>query len=110
MGRRGIPGAARGDHRQAIVGAGRRAAAGAQGKREAKRVGGLAIIERDGHWHVVGTLRIKGRSIRVRTSTGLSAKGENKEAAQELRRQKEREIRDQVLWGRPSFRGGVGSD
>ena len=36
--------------------------------------------------------------------------GENKEAAQELRRQKEREIRDQVLWGRPSFRGGVGSD
>ena len=96
MGRRGVSGAAGRDHQEALEGPGGRHV---RGKRRAKRPPGLAIIERGGYWHLVGTVRIKGRSIRIRESTGLPAKAETKEAAQELRRQKEQQIRDQVLWG-----------
>jgi hypothetical protein len=93
MGRKRISGIARGAD-QAGVGARRSAA-----RKPARRPPGLAIIERDGRFHLSGRIRIKGRSIRVRESTGLAALAANREAAEECRRQKEQEIRDAVLWG-----------
>ena len=40
-------------------------------KKSAAPPAGLAIIERDGHWHINGTLRVAGNSRRVRKSTEL---------------------------------------
>jgi hypothetical protein len=40
-------------------------------KRAPRHSRGLAIIERDGHWHINGTLRVAGNSRRVRKSTEL---------------------------------------
>jgi hypothetical protein len=97
MGRRRISGATSGADHQTI--SSRRGAFGTRNKRPPRRAAELAIVERDGHWHLAGTLRIKGRGFRIRASTGLPAKAETKEAAHELRRQKEQEIRDRVLWG-----------
>ena len=42
-------------------------------KRPGRRARGLEIKDRDGSWHVVGTVRAGGRSIRLRRSLGLSA-------------------------------------
>jgi hypothetical protein len=92
MGRRRISGATSGADHQTI--SSRRGAFGTRNKRPPRRAAELAIVERDGHWHLAGTLRIKGRGFRIRASTGLPAKAETKEAAHELRRQKEQEIRD----------------
>jgi integrase len=71
--------------------------------RRAKRPAGVAVVERGGYWHLHGTVRVKRRGIRVRASTGLPALPEQRDAAEELRRQKEQEIRDAILYGiRPS--------
>jgi hypothetical protein len=43
-----------------------------KGKRPGRRSRGVALKERDGNWHAVGTLRIAGRSVRVRQSLGLA--------------------------------------
>ena len=68
-----------------------------------RRQAGLAVVERDGFWHLVGRVRVKGRSVRIRRSTGLAATPKNRDAAEELRQQQEQEIRDAVLYGvRPS--------
>lgn len=64
-----------------------------------RRAVGLGIVERDGRWHVHGTVVVKDRSRRVRRSTGLVATRENLVAANELRRQIETEVRDQFLYG-----------
>jgi hypothetical protein len=40
-------------------------------KRAGRRPRGVWLKERDGYWHAVGTLRVNGRSIRVRRSLGL---------------------------------------
>lgn len=39
-----------------------------------KRAPGLAVIERDGFWHIHGTIIAQGRAIRVRRSTKLPAR------------------------------------
>src|SRR5438128_1415086 len=64
-----------------------------------RRAAGLEIVERDGRWHVHGTVVVKDRSRRVRRSTGLVATRENWDAAIEIRRQSEAEIRDEFVYG-----------
>jgi hypothetical protein len=68
-------------------------------RRGTRRRAGLEVIERDGHYHVHGTIRVKDRSRRVRHSTGLVAAPAHKGAAEEIRRQIEAEIRDELLYG-----------
>ena len=76
-----------------------------------KRPAGIHVVERDGYFHLSGTIRVKGRGIRVRESTGLPAHSEHRDAAEELRRQKEQEIRDAVLYGiRPTVPFAVAAE
>jgi len=80
-------------------------------KRAPRHPPGLAVIERDGHWHIHGTLRVAGNSRRVRKSTELPATPENREYAEALRATLEREIRDEVVHGvRPSIATAVACD
>jgi hypothetical protein len=67
--------------------------------RKPRRKAGLAVEEVDGHWHVRGRLRVKGQRKRVRESTGLPATADNRDGAEELRRQIESQVRDQIVWG-----------
>jgi site-specific recombinase XerC len=83
MGRRGVSGAPGGHHR----------------RRHRKAPPGLQIKERDGHWHAVGTVRVKGRSVRIRRSTGLEARPELWDDACEVRRQIEEDVRNEVIHG-----------
>lgn len=55
-----------------------------KGKRPGRRSRGLQLSERDGFWHVQGTVRTGGRSIRVRRSLGLPADAQHEEEAQAL--------------------------
>lgn len=43
-----------------------------KGKRPGRRSRGVGLKERDGYWHAHGTLRVAGRSVRVRQSLGLA--------------------------------------
>lgn len=43
-----------------------------KGKRPGRRPRGPHLIEREGYWHVYGTLRVAGHSIRLRRSLGLA--------------------------------------
>lgn len=80
-----------------------------QGARRSNRNGkrrspGLAIVERDGTWHIVGTVRVAGVdgrrcSVRVRKSTGLAASPETLGAAEALRDNWTVEVRNQVIHG-----------
>ena len=80
-------------------------------RRTPKRPAGVHVVERDGYFHLYGTIRVKGRGVRVRESTGLPAHSEHRDAAEELRRQKEQEIRDAVLYGiRPTVPFGVAAE
>ena len=76
-----------------------KATGGHTGRHVFKHPAGVHVVERDGYFHLHGTIRVKGRGIRVRESTGLPARSEHRDAAEELRRQKEQEIRDAVLYG-----------
>ena len=96
MDRGGVPGAARKDHRRRQRARGRKGGRG----RGPQRGAGLEVIERDGHWHVYGTVRAKGRSVRVRKSTELPALPETWKAADELRREWEGDILDTLVSGR----------
>jgi integrase len=88
-------------------GAGRSAKTG----RTRERLGGIAVKERNGFWHLHGRLRIGRRVKRVRESTSLPATAANWEAAEELRRQKEQEVRNEFLWGKcPSERASIAID
>lgn len=55
-----------------------------KGKRAGRRARGLQLIERDGYWHVHGTVRAAGRSIRVRRSLGIPADAEHQDEAEGL--------------------------
>lgn len=85
MGRNRIPSSTRGNHRA--------------GHHRAKAAAGIRVVERDGHWHIVGTLRVDGRSTRVRESTGLRASAETWEDADALRIKKEHDVRREVIHG-----------
>jgi len=65
----------------------------AQGRKRKGRSRGLEIKERDGHWHIVGTVHAHGRVVRVRASTRFPATADFWEAAEEERYRIEREIR-----------------
>lgn len=52
-----------------------------KGKRTGRRTRGLELKERDGFYHVHGTVRVGQRSVRVRRSLGLPADAESEEAA-----------------------------
>ena len=62
------------------------------GKRAGRRARGLAPVDRDGVWHVHGTVRTRGRSIRIRKSLGLSVARVSEDAAIEECRRIETEI------------------
>jgi integrase len=64
-----------------------------------KRPRGPQVKARDGVWHVVGTIRVGRRSIRLRRSTGLPAVGERRDDAEALRDRWCEEIRNQVIHG-----------
>lgn len=69
---------------------------------------GLRVIERAGHWYIHGTCRVKGRSVRVRRGSGLPAISENRGIAEDIRRQIEQEIVDEVVNGvRPTRPLGI---
>lgn len=53
--------------REAISGARRRN----KSRKPVARAQGLKLVSRAGHWYAVGTARIEGRSVRIRTSTGF---------------------------------------
>lgn len=68
---------------------------------------GLALVERDGYWHIYGTIRVAGQSRRLRKGTGLPATAENREAAETLADQAAIALRNEVIYGvKPS--NGVG--
>ena len=73
-------------------------------KRKKKAPAGLQVQERDGHWHIVGTIRVGGRSVRVRRSTELQARADTAEDADALRAKIENEVRAEVIHGvKPSI-------
>jgi integrase len=45
-----------------------------KGKRAGRRARGPRIVERDGYWHLYGTIRIGRQSIRLRRSLGLAVR------------------------------------
>ena len=67
------------------------------GKRRSRA--GLEVIERDGNWHIHGTIVAQGRRIRIRQSTRLPAQRERYEQADEERRRIEKEIRGEFAGG-----------
>jgi hypothetical protein len=82
-----------------------------RGRRKKRASPGLKILDRDGYWHIHGTVRVKGRSRRVRESTGLSARPENWDAADAIRRQRENQVVDQVVHGiKPTASVSVAAD
>jgi len=84
-----------------------RAGKGKAGKRK-KRPAGLEIIERDGHWHVHGTISVGGHSKRVRRSLGLAARPDTRAEALHLKRQIEAEYVAEIVYGiKPSRTLGV---
>ncbi len=66
------------------------------GRRSGRRARGLEAQERGGYWHIVGTVRAGGRSIRYRKSTGLPVATVDYEAAAAEARRIEGEIIDQA--------------
>ncbi len=63
--------------RDSVSGARRRP----QGRKRAPRAKGVKLVARDGYWHIHGTIRLEGRSVRVRRSTGFAARPEFEGAA-----------------------------
>lgn len=64
---------------------------------------GLRVKARDGYWYLIGTIRVAGRSQRIRQSTGLPATPECWQAADDLRVRAEGQARQEAIHGtRPS--------
>ncbi|MBV9153861.1 MAG: tyrosine-type recombinase/integrase [Alphaproteobacteria bacterium] len=68
--------------------------------RRKKAAPGIRVIDRDGVWHISGTLRAAGRKKRVRKSAELPATPENRDAAEKIRLDIERGFRDEVVHGK----------
>ncbi len=76
-----------------------------------KAAPGLRVVERDGHWHIVGTLRVAGRSRRIRKSTELPANERNRDFAEALKVQIEQDARNEAVHGiKPSVPFAVAVD
>lgn len=58
-----------------------------------RRARGVQTIERDGHWHAIGTMRAGGRSIRVRQSLNLAVEHYSRDQAEEIAQELTDEIR-----------------
>jgi len=69
-------------------------------KRPGRRARGIAVIERGGFWHVVGTVVARGRSVRVRKSTGLAARRDLYDTAWDEARRIEAEIIGEITGAR----------
>jgi site-specific recombinase XerD len=67
--------------------------------RRRKAPDGPRIVERDGYWHVTGTVRVKGESVRLRRSTELAAADENWEDADRIKDDWVAEIKNEVVHG-----------
>lgn len=73
-------------------------------RRKKRRARGLEVVERDGFWHVHGTVTVtgldgKGRSCRIRKGTGLPAIADTRPAAETQRDTWALEFRNQILHG-----------
>jgi site-specific recombinase XerD len=75
-----------------------RAGKGKAGKRT-KRPAGIEVIERDGRWHLSGTINVGGRSQLVRKSTRLAARPDTRAEALEIKRQYEAKYVAEVVYG-----------
>lgn len=75
---------------------------GISGSPRGHRGGGLKITERDGKWHLRGTVRCGKHAVRVRESTGLAATIGNRERAEARRIRREGEILEQLVQGKPA--------
>ncbi|SMH29468.1 tyrosine-type recombinase/integrase [Azospirillum agricola] len=85
---------------------------GDRGKGHRKKAApGLRVVERDGHWHIAGTLRVAGRSRRIRKSTELPADERNRDFAEALKLQIEQDARNEAVHGiKPSVPFAVAAD
>lgn len=70
-------------------------------KRTGRRARGLEVVERDGFWHVHGTVRASGRSIRLRRSLGLPATAGTYDIAWDEVRKIESDIRAEASGDKP---------
>jgi hypothetical protein len=70
-------------------------------KRAGRRARGLEVKDRDDVWHVSGTLRVQGNSVRLRKSLGLSATAENYDAAWDEARRIEKDLRAEAAGETP---------
>ena len=76
-----------------------------------RRKPGIEVVDREGYWHIHGRVRVGGRSIRIRKSTGLEARPELWEDADAIRIRIESEIRDEVIHGvKPSLPVAIAAD
>jgi site-specific recombinase XerD len=82
---------------------GRGRVSGTQGgdpaRRHRKAPAGPRVVERAGHWYVIGTLRVDGRSVRIRRSTQLPARPELRSDADAIRDRWCTAIRREVVHG-----------
>jgi hypothetical protein len=83
----GVPDATGGDH------------PAGQRPRRRKAPPGLRVLERDGFWHVSGTVRGGGRKAHVGRSTGLPARPDTRDNAETERRWLEAAAIDNLLHG-----------
>ena len=67
-------------------------------ERKAKNPRGIHVIVRDGFWHVHGTLRVQGQSIRVRKTLGIPASRPEEDAIA-ARNKIENDLINQVIHG-----------
>jgi integrase len=70
------------------------------GHRRRRQSGGLRVIRRGKHWHIAGIVRVGGRSVTVRRTTGLST-ARPIEEAEAIRLRLEEEILHSLVYGKP---------
>ena len=70
------------------------------GSGKQRRRPGLKLKERAGSWYIEGTLKLPTGSVRVRESTGYIAGPETEALADQVRFDKEKELRDEAIHGR----------
>lgn len=71
---------------------------GGNSPRKRRKKGGLKIHQQDGSWHVAGTLRVSGRSIRIRKSLGIPSDRPEDEA-EAARAKLETAIIEEAVYG-----------